>query len=82
MNSPTNPEARKEYAATALKLGIKHRIGKYGIEFGRANAPNGKKYGWKVVRLTPLDGWTFESHEIIEAIANDTDMSISYGEKK
>lgn len=68
-----------EYGETAKKLGIKWRIGKYGIQFLKRD-PSGKIY--KLVGITPLDGWIFDPQQIVEAFANDPDFSISYQDKQ
>lgn len=69
----------KEYREVAGKLGVKYLFGRWGIKF-HSESPVGKGH-WGI-RLIPLNGWTFDPHEIIEAIANDPDMSISYSKKE
>lgn len=71
----TNPYYYKD---VAKELNVHHLFGRYGVEFGRKIDPSGKKYGWKVVHIIPLDGWSFDPHEITEALANDPAFSISY----
>lgn len=68
----------KEYRAVAKKLGVRYLVWRYGYEL-RDNYPGGtSKFRPHLIRL---DGWSFDTHEIIEAIANDPDMSIKYGDK-
>lgn len=69
------------YKQTAKELGVRWRVWKYGIRFGRPQSPAGP-YGFWGVRLVCLDGWSFDSHEIIESFANDPVFSISYKDKK
>ena len=70
------------YSETAKVLGIKYRVGKYGIRFGRRLAPTGSKSGWELVQMIPLDGWSFDPHEIIESFVNDPAFSVKYKDKK
>ena len=65
----------KEYREVAKKLGVHYLFGRWGVNFYR-QAPDGPKHF--CVRFWPLDGWKFASHEIVEAIAGDPDMKISY----
>ena len=67
------------YRETAKRLGLKYLFGRWGISFG-SKFPEGDRH--LRIRLIPLDGWTSDPHEIIEAIANDPDMSIKYKEIK
>lgn len=72
----------KDYKDTAKKLGIRYRVGKYGVEFGSSTPlPGMKKKWWKLVRITPLTGWIFDPHQITEAFANDPNFKISYKDK-
>ena len=50
------------YKQTAKELGIRFRIGKYGIQFLK-RGPGGKIY--KLVGITPLDGWIFDPKEVV-----------------
>ncbi len=67
------------YSETAKELGIRWRVGKYGIKFLQRD-PNGKIY--QLITIVPLDGWFFDPHEIIESFANDPNFSIIYKEDK
>ena len=55
------------------------RVGRYGVFF-LPRDPSGHIY--RLLNIVPLDGWITDPHEIIEAIANDPDMSISYSKKE
>lgn len=70
------------YREVAKKLGVKYLFGKYGWSFRREVVLTGiKRPLLPKLKITRLDGWTFDPHEIIEAIANDPDMSIKYKPK-
>lgn len=56
------------YKQTAKELGIKFRIGKYGVQFGRGLTPNNFRYGWKIIRIVPLDGWILDNKEVVRHI--------------
>lgn len=71
-------EYQDNYDVVAKNLGIKHRIGKYGISVGRKKYPYGMKGSWwPLIQITPLDGWVFDPKEIVEAFADDPDFKIS-----
>jgi len=57
----------------AQKLGVKLRIWKYGLTWGRDI--NGRLR----VSIIPLDGWIFDQQQITEAFANDPYFRIEYG---
>lgn len=65
----------KDYRQVAKELGVKHHIWKWGVQF-LPRDPWGHIY--RLFYVFPLDGWITDPHEIIEAIANDPDFSISY----
>jgi hypothetical protein len=69
------------YKETAKKLGIKWHIGKYGFKFGYKPYPDGMKGKWRPIWIEPLDGWIFDPHEIVQALADDPAFSISYDKK-
>lgn len=52
---------KEDYAKVAKELGIRFRIGKYGINFLPRN-PLGKPY--KLIQITPLDGWVTDPKEV------------------
>ena len=68
-----------DYKAVAEKLGIKYRIWKYGFEF-LPKGPDGKIY--KLFQILPLDGWTWDEHEIKEAFVNDERFKLDFTNRK
>lgn len=69
----------KHYKTVAKKLGVKYLFGRWGISFF-SQVPEGDTI-WHL-RIIPLDGWSFDSYEIVEAMANDPDFSIKYSNGK
>lgn len=63
------------YKKVAKELKVIYLFGKYGFQW-KPTDPSGKVY--KLFDIVRLDGWIFDPHEIVEAIANDPDLSISY----
>lgn len=61
-----------DYRKVAKDFGIKWRIGKYGIRF-LPKGPNGKIY--KLVQITPLDGWITDPKEV-ERIMRERGMEL------
>lgn len=74
----TELHGRSLYIETAKKFGIKLRIWKWGIVFFPKD-PYGRTR--KLVDFVPLWGWMFNESAIIEAMANDPDMKITYKDK-
>lgn len=68
-----------EYRETAKRLGIRFRIGKYGLVFLNRD-PTGRIY--KLMQVVRLDGWSFDPQEIIESFATDPAFSIRYADTK
>lgn len=51
---------KEDYAKVAGKLGIRHRVGKWGIQWFPRD-PEGHIY--KLVGITPLDNWVLDPEE-------------------
>lgn len=65
---------QEDYKKIAKDFGIKFRIGRFGIKFFPRD-PGGKIY--KLVQITPLDGWITDKKEIIRAIRLDDNLGIA-----
>lgn len=68
----------KEYRKVAKELNVHYLFGRWGFTLASSLPGGGKSFGLKLV---PLDGWSFDPHEIIESFANDPEFSIKYKEK-
>lgn len=68
--------AKTNYRIVAKKLGVKYLFSRWGISL-YWQAPDGPKH-WRP-RLVPLDGWLFNEQDIINAVADDPDLTVSYG---
>jgi len=54
-----------DYRQVAKELGIRFRIGKYGVQFGRPVVPTPiKRPLLPRLRIIPLDGWITDPKEV------------------
>lgn len=68
-----------ECRKVAKKLDVHYLYGRWGYSFIQ-NEPGG---GWKFrPSLVPLDGWTFDPHEMTQALFDDPNMEVTIRRKK
>lgn len=63
-----------DYKAVAEKLGVAYLFGRWGFEW-LPRDPAGKPY--KLFQLVPLDGWTFDKDEIVQALFDDPTLEVA-----
>lgn len=64
---------RTDYKQVAKQLGVRYLFGRWGVSFYSAIPGEGKYWRFKLV---PLDGWSFDPQEIINAIRLDDELGI------
>jgi hypothetical protein len=67
------------YREQARALNVKYLFGRWGYKFLPKN-PDGRIY--KLISFIPLDGWTSDPDEILQAMFDDPDFEVKIDQKR